>query len=597
MLSKDDLTHAVSLYLRRKFTQHAIMIDGEWGVGKTHLLTKDILPAIDDVGFFHISLYGLSSIQDIENEIYKSLSLTANMSEQAPAEREQLAAGLARGAKLGGLSFAVQFLLQQLKANNGGGSSLVLCFDDLERWSGGFDICYSYINKVTEHENIKCILLGNSNALDDAGKLSLSKAREKTIRHIYRFENPVEERIDIATNLIDYQSDENRKYLAEFIQENRSALITFLNRIEEKNIRSLSEAFQLYEYILTHHLQVFRASNRLPFTYFLTLLAALILFKKYFLHDDIRDSLAHGKFHDEHGLKLLKTIGYFETNAPEHITRESRLLLDAIFYRLDEISLTGVFSIIENGFYIAEDFDGNFDRWSGEAIYEAYLDKFGFYQMDDDSGSALISSVLDLVLEKQAITNPATLLLIAERLSDDISKGVVEQDLDSFEDRLKAMVESLYDSMKMEVMDLEYLREQYRRYIKCRDIFFFILEFNQNYVTRHQKENRQSFWKQIASNPGQISQIISELSDKAFIIDVTHPDEVAEALESMSNAELLTLSQELIDKRKELGDSWMSGTESKLVQKITNHLYRRYESQSGVRSANIRELASIIASF
>jgi hypothetical protein len=597
MLSKADLNHAISLYLRQKFTQHAIMVDGEWGVGKTHLLTQEILPAIDSVGFFHISLYGLGSIQDIENEIYKSLSLTATGSEQPFPVHTHPATRFLPEAKLGGLSFAVQYLLQQLQADNGEDCTLVLCFDDLERWSGDFDICFSYINKITEHENIKCILLGNSSALDNAGKQCLSKAREKTIRHIYKFENPVGQRIDIAVSLVDYQSDANRQYLTNLIGENRNALIKFLNRIEEKNIRSLSEAFQLYEYILSHQQQVFRVSNRLPFTYLLTLLAALILFKKHFLHDDIRGNLTQGMVHDENGLKLLKAIGYFETKAPEHITRQSRLLLDAIFYRLDEISLTGIFSIIENGLYLAEDFSGDFDRWSGEAVYEAYLDKYAFYQLDDASGKALISSVIDLVFEEKSITNPATLLLIAERLSDDISKGVVDEDLDDFEERFKGMVESLYESMTMEVMDLQYLRGQYRRYIKCRDIFFLILELNQHYIVKHQQQNRQCFWKKIAMNPDQIPRIISKVSDKSFVTDVTHPDEVAQSLESLSNADLLVLSQELIDKRAELSDGWMPGTESKQLQGITERLYRRYESHRGVRSANIRELASIIASF
>ena len=81
--------------------------------------------------------------------------------------------------------------------------TLVFCFDDLERWNGGLEVCMAYINRLVELENIKCILIGNTDAFDESATNQLIKAREKSIRHIYKFENTSEEVIKIALELID----------------------------------------------------------------------------------------------------------------------------------------------------------------------------------------------------------------------------------------------------------------------------------------------------------------------------------------------------------------------------------------------------------
>ena len=597
MLTKEQLEEAIDLYLKRNFTQYAILIDGDWGVGKTYLLNNQILPNIEGIGYFHISLFGLSTISDIENEIYKSFSIASKTEHGCFSGKEYVSPDLLKGAKLGGVSFAVQFLLTRCQDLHDGSFKLVLYFDDIERWVGDLNVCLSYVNKLVEHKNIKCILSGNLNALDEKGIQHLSKAREKTIRHIYKFENSTISRVRISLGLINYQNESSREFIHSMVENNLTVLTRFLNKINAKNIRTLSEAVQLYEYIYCNNLKQFHLSKRLSFTYFLTLLSTLTLLKKYFLHEKEKETLFSGNFKAKQGFGILKKIGYFKENAPDYITEESKLLLDTIFYRLDEISLKGIFSIIENGFYIEQDFHNNFINWADKNAYEPYLDMFHFYQLNDDEALTLIENILFTIFDDQAITNPATLLLLAERILNDIDKGVIYQDFDEIKRKFKVVIEHLYKARKMDVMDLDFLEFRSDRYPKSKDIFWFTINLNRDYIKEYEKNKQKKFWERLELLPNEIHDLMQEVSDLSFLVDIDSPDDVLYTIESLNNAQLYIFSQELLDRRFHISQLNLTRNDEKTIQDIAESLNKKYENEYGIRASNMKEIATILASF
>ena len=42
----------------------------------------------------------------------------------------------------------------------------ILVLDDVERWHGDLELCLSVINEVVEHQQAKCVLIGNLDELD-----------------------------------------------------------------------------------------------------------------------------------------------------------------------------------------------------------------------------------------------------------------------------------------------------------------------------------------------------------------------------------------------------------------------------------------------
>lgn len=595
MLKAEQVKQAVELYLKRSYTQCAVLIDGGWGVGKTYLLEQYILPQLEDVRCFHISLYGLSTISDIENEIFKCACLNEDLSNPVFSDEEYFSADMFKGARLGGVSYAVQFLVNKYHAFSSEASSfkLVLCFDDIERWAGNLNVCLSYINKIVEQEKLKCILLGNLDALDDSGLKDIARAREKTIRHIYKFENPPDTIINIAMSLVDYQSDSSRVFVQAMVEDNMDQLVELLRKVKEKNIRTLSEALQLYEYIYSKNQEVFNDAKKLAVTYFITLLSTLILLKKHFLHKKEKTELLDGDYRLNNGISLLKKIGYFDKSAPEHITEESKILLDHIFYRLEEIQLKGVFSIIENGFYIDKDFEDSFSNWKTSKYYEKYLDKYNYYQLDEAKARKIFDRIMDTIFEDQSITNPATLLLLSERVLSDIHKDIVEMDFAATKSRFAEIILTLYETGEMDVMDLEYLESQVERYPNSEELLKLTLNLNSEYVKAALLAEHESFWHKLSKTPEKFNELLEQSDIYALLKTTDSSRSVMELLENLSNSERYLLAERMKERIISFSHLESIKTYSQTADMISQEINKKYENEYGIRASHMKQIADI----
>ena len=73
----EDLVESILDYVRADYTDYAIMINGEWGSGKTYFWNHKIRNKIDSLTFngkkyttIYMSLYGISNLEDISKKIY-----------------------------------------------------------------------------------------------------------------------------------------------------------------------------------------------------------------------------------------------------------------------------------------------------------------------------------------------------------------------------------------------------------------------------------------------------------------------------------------------------------------------------------------------
>ena len=73
----EDLVESILDYIRADYTDYAIMINGEWGSGKTHFWNNKIRNKIDSLSFngkkyttIYMSLYGISNLEDISKKIF-----------------------------------------------------------------------------------------------------------------------------------------------------------------------------------------------------------------------------------------------------------------------------------------------------------------------------------------------------------------------------------------------------------------------------------------------------------------------------------------------------------------------------------------------
>ena len=157
-MNSKDIIEAVKTYIDTPDTNYAIMIDGEWGCGKTHFWKNKLLPIVGESDAIYVSLFGLKDINDIEHEIFKTVSSMGTDDEGILKGLLNSGTATADDIRFGGLGFVVQLGLKKWKEKKLKGSkSLFICFDDLERWAGDIEICLSYINKLAEHDKTKCL--------------------------------------------------------------------------------------------------------------------------------------------------------------------------------------------------------------------------------------------------------------------------------------------------------------------------------------------------------------------------------------------------------------------------------------------------------
>ena len=73
----EDLVESILDYIRSDYTDYAIMINGEWGSGKTYFWNHKIRPKIESMQLngkrytaIYMSLYGISNLEEISKKIF-----------------------------------------------------------------------------------------------------------------------------------------------------------------------------------------------------------------------------------------------------------------------------------------------------------------------------------------------------------------------------------------------------------------------------------------------------------------------------------------------------------------------------------------------
>ena len=232
-------------YLTRE-TNNALLITGEWGVGKTYFFNNILSKEIEKVSTkenesvkykpIRVSLSGVTSIDDIERRIVAELYPSLN-----------------KGLKWGKGIFKLLLRTPKIKeyipeipnsdAIDSETDNLVICFDDLERRSKIFpiDSLIGYINNLTENNNLKTIIIANTNKIEDN---NFDEIKEKLIGREIEYKINIEEVFD---TLIQSEFQSFSEY-TKFLQKEKNFICSFFQ--DYKNIRTL-------KFILTRYHDIY----------------------------------------------------------------------------------------------------------------------------------------------------------------------------------------------------------------------------------------------------------------------------------------------------------------------------------------------------
>lgn len=213
-------------FLKTKDPKFAVMVEGPWGVGKTHLIKQIIKEQTVNIPLY-VSLYGVSSQNEFNRAIVKAA--TPDLITKSDKYTKTLT-GFLSSLKVAGFSVDFNkmdfsdYLLSKLPET--------LVFDDLERSTLRPVEILGLINGFVEHEGKKIIILANE---DQYWKESNDKKqKEKTVGRTLK----IKAEIDIAFEEI--ISEFNDKF-KEFIGSERELIINIFNKSETNNLRILSQ--------------------------------------------------------------------------------------------------------------------------------------------------------------------------------------------------------------------------------------------------------------------------------------------------------------------------------------------------------------------
>lgn len=257
----EKLNEIIGDYLQAKDTDYALMINGEWGCGKTFYLNHDFKEFVtaqkcpnkpdglgqakknltevvdgDQRDYFYapafVSLYGISSPEDFQYRVFLGVNTWAN---------NKLVGLMANiGSKAASL-FGINLEKRDTDNLTVISNNTILVFDDLERISSdkiNVKEVLGLINEYSEHKHYKVIIVCNENVYD--GKIEgierdkdYWRYKEKTIRYTYQFEADMPSVFDTLCDT--YDNEKFKEYLAKMKQ----LILTLFSLGGNKNLRTM----------------------------------------------------------------------------------------------------------------------------------------------------------------------------------------------------------------------------------------------------------------------------------------------------------------------------------------------------------------------
>ena len=205
-MTTNDIGKIIKKFIESK--ESAIIIDGNWGIGKTCSIDnflkyeKDKDTAFDDCVFHYISLFGFKDIDTLHKELYKKFHPFLVMTAKALSY-----ISLAEPIMKWKILFNTDKAKEDICKKQEKGSlhkkykSNVIIFDDLERVAtqkDGFIELMGYFNRLIKEEEIKIICICNSNEIETEKRDIFDNFKEKIFDRTYTIN---EENIEVIKKI------------------------------------------------------------------------------------------------------------------------------------------------------------------------------------------------------------------------------------------------------------------------------------------------------------------------------------------------------------------------------------------------------------
>ena len=294
MFLDDEKINAILMdYVQNDKTHQAILIDGEWGSGKTFFIQNVFMENYKKLQqpkkLYYLSLYGVKDFKQIENDLREKMLenyIATNVHvDAAKAVRyiPKLASVILQKAGIGSED-KIKEIVDEFQPI----TDMILIFDDLERCNININELLGYINNLVEHNSVKAIILANEReiwrsgfSVDIASKYNTAiahlkmigydnknkdvddvkriqehaeaifsqdngyeKIKEKLIGLRIRYNKPLRTSYDSVLNIIVDDND-----TADFLKSSSNIILNQFNGRKNTNIRTMVAVFANFQKI------------------------------------------------------------------------------------------------------------------------------------------------------------------------------------------------------------------------------------------------------------------------------------------------------------------------------------------------------------
>ncbi|WP_197275697.1 P-loop NTPase fold protein [Blastomonas sp. AAP25] len=244
--ANNSISKFIEYYIEpeRRF-DYAVMIDGPWGSGKTHLVKEFVKNST--VNSLYITLNGVSSTDQIDAEIYRQLHpiLSGKGMRILGAVSRAVAKGAFKMDFSDGNSATLNASLTEIdiskELSNPGKRLLV--FDDLERCKIPVGEALGYINSFVEHDGLKVIILGNEAEIKDDGDMTYRQIKEKLVGQTLKVSSPAGEAFEVFAELVRHPPTRG------FLKRHKENVLALHRQGGRGNLRTLKHAMWDFEKI------------------------------------------------------------------------------------------------------------------------------------------------------------------------------------------------------------------------------------------------------------------------------------------------------------------------------------------------------------
>lgn len=239
-----------------------IMLSGAWGSGKTHFWcnSKDSIQLKLDKkrkANIYISLYGKSSLQEIENEVfikayYKSVgkdNANKDVIEKLSSTFSSLSSAIDQFSTIQVAPY-VDFVNSLIKDSKDKKAikfmekGLIICFDDFERKSSKINLndIFGFITNLALQYKATIVIILNDDVFEGKDKKIFANIKEKSVSKFFKFQPSSENLLNMIYSK--YNIDDKYKIV----------ILTAINDMDSINARIYENILEnLKEYIIKYH--------------------------------------------------------------------------------------------------------------------------------------------------------------------------------------------------------------------------------------------------------------------------------------------------------------------------------------------------------